>query len=1295
MIVRDEAGNIERCLASVRDLVGEIVIVDTGSKDETVAIAESFGATVLHEPWRDDFGHARNIGLQAAKGPWILVLDADEVIATADHDAIRRAVRDAKVDSFTMRTRNYVDDVNVANAVPNVDPPAEGAGYPAWTPSDKVRLFRNAPHARFRGAIHEVVGDAIREAGGRVEFLDVPVHHYGFLAEGRKNAEKLAMQRRIAETKTAASPEDFKAWWELGVIAHRQNDRQAAVDALRKSAEFRGDWPESRYELAHVLEELERFDEAVAEYQTVLRLDRSHTAAALNLGRLLFRAGNLADAEAAFRSAAEHAPNDARGWNNLGAVLGEQKRYAEAGEAWRRALKCDPANVDAKRNLDTLERLRKSDSKHAINASLCMIVRNEADNLPQAIGPLRALFDEIVVVDTGSTDDTVAVAESLGATVVRFPWCEDFAAARNVGLDRAQGKWIVWLDADDRVPAASVPHIRASLARPADRAVQWRVRSRSGGREPVEFLQIRQFPRRDDLRFTGRIHENVLRALRAANLPIRNVPDIVVQHVGYEDDATLAKKHERNLRLLELAHADAPDDAMIVHHLSQTYALLGHVQEAREAAERILALEPLEGDERYLGLQARVRLAQIARREQRADDAIALLQEALKIVLHFPPAEYLLGELLWKNGNLAAAREHLDAVSRAQMPVSEMPIPLPALRAGAHNVLGRMAQDAGDHADACARFESALAEAPDVAVIHANYAESLAHLGRTAAAKQHAERALELAPADLSIVSSCRKLLEPAAATDERPVLSLCMIVRDEEANLRELLPLVRPHVDELIVVDTGSTDGTVAVAESFGARIGTFPWCDDFAAARNASLDMATGRWILWLDADDRIEPDDLRMMRIALASLPPQAIRLPVHAVMPQGELLMLSVRVFPGGQGVRFAGRVHEDVGPSCAALGLTIADNEQVVIRHVGYAGVDALDKKFERNRRLLEMQVAEDPNNVRAALYLIGAELYFGHRDAARSSLNAVFERPLSELERAEALRFQSALLKESGDMNAWRTAALEWHRLRPNDAAAVVNAAEALAAHKAWREVVRVLEQTPAAALRPGNVPVDLRALQVQHGLSRGRAYRELGRLVDAVDALSHVLHLAPDHADALFELANVHWDAQRWDAADATYAQLLQVRPDHAPALVQRGNIAFQRGDYPRADALYAEALRRDPSFRAARENACAVALQMGDAPLARQRLTQALQEYPDALPLRVYLADLDYGEGRYGPALDGYRRYLTTRPTDVKALTRLGDCLRLLGHPNEARTAYTAVLKMDADFTSAADGLRALQTV
>src|SRR5713226_2024289 len=102
--------------------------------------------------------------------------------------------------------------------------------------------------------------------------------------------------------------------------------------------------------------------------------------------------------------------------------------------------------------------------------------------------------------------------------------------------------------------------------------------------------------------------------------------------------------------------------------------------------------------------------------------------------------------------------------------------------------------------------------------------------------------------------------------------ISLCLMVRNEEHDLPGCLQSAGDLVDEIIVVDTGSTDRTKEVAASFGAKVFDFPWCDDFAAARNECIRHATGEWILWMDADERIDEANREKLRGLFESIKPR---------------------------------------------------------------------------------------------------------------------------------------------------------------------------------------------------------------------------------------------------------------------------------------------------------------------------------------------------------------------------------------------------------------------------------------
>ncbi|QEH37741.1 SPBc2 prophage-derived glycosyltransferase SunS [Aquisphaera giovannonii] len=206
--------------------------------------------------------------------------------------------------------------------------------------------------------------------------------------------------------------------------------------------------------------------------------------------------------------------------------------------------------------------------------SLTMIVRDEEENLPRCLGSVAGLFDEVIVVDTGSRDRTVEIARGFGARVFDFAWVDDFAAARNAALARARGDYAFWLDADDVVEPderAKLERLLASLPAEESEQAAYVVRCACdpepdgrGGNTVVD--HIRLFPAREGVRWTYAVHEQILPALRRAVVPVR-WSDVTVRHTGYSDPALRGRKLERDARILEAELAERPGDPFVLFNL--------------------------------------------------------------------------------------------------------------------------------------------------------------------------------------------------------------------------------------------------------------------------------------------------------------------------------------------------------------------------------------------------------------------------------------------------------------------------------------------------------------------------------------------------------------------------------------------------------------------------------------------------------------------------------------------------------------------------------------------------------
>ena len=183
--------------------------------------------------------------------------------------------------------------------------------------------------------------------------------------------------------------------------------------------------------------------------------------------------------------------------------------------------------------------------------SFVLIARNEAGCIARCLDSAKVLASELIVVDTGSKDDTPSIARSCGARVLNFDWCDDFSAARNFGLEAAQGRWILVLDADEYLPPASLAALRALIESPADCAYHLLNKSSSdGGKTGMVGKIVRLFPNRPEIRYEWPVHEQVVTSLNRAGIPILDTT-IEIIHTGYASPEINAAKQTRNLRILE------------------------------------------------------------------------------------------------------------------------------------------------------------------------------------------------------------------------------------------------------------------------------------------------------------------------------------------------------------------------------------------------------------------------------------------------------------------------------------------------------------------------------------------------------------------------------------------------------------------------------------------------------------------------------------------------------------------------------------------------------------------------
>lgn len=295
-----------------------------------------------------------------------------------------------------------------------------------------------------------------------------------------------------------------------------------------------------------------------------------------------------------------------------------------------------------------------------LTVAAALIVRNEERFLSGCLQSLRGHVDEIVAVDTGSEDASIDILRNAGAVVIHRRWDQNFAAARNAGLDAVTCDWVLYIDADERLHlprgGAVVDYLDASAI-----AADVHFRPKTGY---TRYRMTRLFRNDRRLRFAGGIHETFMPVLREIslrdNLPIIQ-SEVEIDHLGYDGDQS--EKHARNLPLLQASVRANPHRVYYWYHLAETLAALGRTEEALDAAREGLASAERDPTEKQIA-DASVIIQTIARLElERGQNPLPQIESGLARV----PDDYGL-LFLYGRALLAAARPHeaLEVASRLQ-----------------------------------------------------------------------------------------------------------------------------------------------------------------------------------------------------------------------------------------------------------------------------------------------------------------------------------------------------------------------------------------------------------------------------------------------------------------------------------------------------------------------------------------------------------------------------------------------------------------------------------------------------
>jgi tetratricopeptide (TPR) repeat protein len=453
--------------------------------------------------------------------------------------------------------------------------------------------------------------------------------------------------------------------------------------------------------------------------------------------------------------------------------------------------------------------------------------------------------------------------------------------------------------------------------------------------------------------------------------------------------------------------------------------------------------------------------------------------------------------------------------------------------------------------------------------------------------------------------------------------ISLCMIVRDEAEMISECLRRAAGVVDEMIVVDTGSCDDTPRIAAAMNARVFHHEWQEDFAEARNFSIQHATGDWVLWLDADERLREEEFSRIKSAVNETDVAAFLVPILNRTPKGAHISRGHRLFRNRCGIRFSGRIHEQISPSLTgAMGRVVPAT--FTIDHLGYAlAEEKLRRKNERNLILLRHAKSADPRDAYVRFTLAQALLIGNEHEAAEREIRVALgqnpkeriSKPLPADLRASAFSNLADCALRRGDAREALAHCRESLRTVPQQTTAH------LTSYKAW-----VMLQDHQAALAELEA-----AARILEGAQTGRSAIEV--TVDLAD-LRHAM------GDCCLRL-------DRTDQARVHFLKAVERDPDRPRTLAGLARCALVENDLEEAGCWTDKALALAPDDASLLDLSCLVLLKTG----------------------------------RFEAAAEQMGRLCLRRPEDGLLRRRLAGVLVKIGRKEEAVTLLTDAVNADSD--------------
>jgi len=554
IITKNEEKNIKRCLESIKNMVDEIVVVDTGSEDSTIDIVRTYTDKVYSYSWNDDFSAVRNFAIEQAVGDYILFLDADESL-----------IEKFNFKTF-LRNKEFLEEAYLIKIF-NIDlDKSDEVIDEFWA----IRFFKNSPNIRYKYKIHEqLFKNNIDELlTGYIEGLSIK--HSGYSTtmlpeKAKRNLELLNKELQHNEDKE-------RLYSYLAEVHNYLGNKEMAEHFARLDIGL------NKTNLSYASKSYRILIEILKEH-----INDNDEQLKKILEQAMFRFPNLPDFKAEY---ALYCYENME-YQKAVTIMKEAVKMAENYTGFEPSVFKNEKIIVAKKFIHEWQKI----SAEIIKISACVIVRDEEKNINKWLENSAIYADEQIVVDTGSIDNTISIVEKSSAKLYHYQWNDNFAEAKNFALSKASGDWIVFLDADEYFNKETVHKVRKVIMREHNKknevdAILCNIINIDLDQKGIElhrFVNLRIFRNKEYLKFHCNVHEGINNEKGKLKILIEKGLEII--HTGYSKNI-IEKKLKRNLNLLLEDIKKNGEGIEHYRYLSDCYHGLGEHEKAIYYAQK-------------------------------------------------------------------------------------------------------------------------------------------------------------------------------------------------------------------------------------------------------------------------------------------------------------------------------------------------------------------------------------------------------------------------------------------------------------------------------------------------------------------------------------------------------------------------------------------------------------------------------------------------------------------------------------------------------------------------------------